>query len=88
LCRTDLATCGGMVYRAMEYMVVLANLASGEALRRTLCSSKSGFEGSGVGASPLVVVLTQNVHSTPITQQAEKLASHAQRESDVPVNFS
>jgi hypothetical protein len=37
-------------------MVVLANLASGGALRRTLCSSKSGFEGSGVGASPLVVV--------------------------------
>jgi outer membrane murein-binding lipoprotein Lpp len=33
-------------------------------------------------------LLTQNVHSTPITQQAEKLASHAQRESDVPVNFS
>jgi hypothetical protein len=33
-------------------------------------------------------MLTQNVHSAPITQQAEKLASHAQREGDVPVNFS
>jgi hypothetical protein len=33
-------------------------------------------------------VLTQNVHSAPNTQQAEKLASHAQREGDVPVNFS
>jgi hypothetical protein len=33
------------------------------------------------------VLLTQNVHSTPITQQAEKLASHAQRANDVPVNF-
>jgi hypothetical protein len=33
-------------------------------------------------------LLTQNVHSAPITQQAEKLASHAQREGDVPVNFS
>jgi hypothetical protein len=28
------------------------------------------------------------VHPTPITQQAEKLASHAPRENDVPVNFS
>jgi hypothetical protein len=33
-------------------------------------------------------VLTQNVHLTPITRQAEKLASHAQRANDVPVNFS
>jgi hypothetical protein len=35
-----------------------------------------------------LLLLTQNVHSAPNTQQAEKLASHAQRESDVPVNFS
>jgi hypothetical protein len=41
---------------ATEWMAVLANLASGGALLRTLCSSKSGFERSGVGASPLVVV--------------------------------
>jgi hypothetical protein len=33
-------------------------------------------------------LLTQKVHPTPITQQAEKLASHAPRENDVPVNFS
>jgi hypothetical protein len=33
-------------------------------------------------------VLTQKVHSAPITQQAGKLASHAQRANDVPVNFS
>jgi hypothetical protein len=36
----------------------------------------------------IYLLLTQKVHSAPITQQAEKLASHAQRESDVPVNFS
>jgi hypothetical protein len=36
-----------------------------------------------------VYLLTQNVHSTPITQQAEKLSfARAERESDVPVNFS
>jgi hypothetical protein len=33
-------------------------------------------------------LLTQKVHSAPITQQAGKLASHAQRANDVPVNFS
>jgi hypothetical protein len=33
-------------------------------------------------------LLTQKMHSAPITQQAEKLASHAQRTDDVPVNFS
>jgi hypothetical protein len=44
---------------------------------------------AAVGAfGSLILVLTQKVHSAPITQQAEKLASHAQRESDVPVNFS
>jgi hypothetical protein len=30
----------------------------------------------------------KKVHSAPITQQAGKLASHAQRANDVPVNFS
>jgi hypothetical protein len=46
------------------------------------------FLQSFLPGTPRTPVLTQNVHSTPITQQAEKLASHAQRESDVPVNFS
>jgi hypothetical protein len=54
-CRTVLATYGGMVYSATELTVVLANLASGKASRRVLYPSRSGFEGSGMGASPLVV---------------------------------
>jgi hypothetical protein len=41
-----------MVYSATEWMAVLVNLASGRALLRTLCPSRSGFEGSGVGDSP------------------------------------
>jgi hypothetical protein len=51
-CHTVLATCGGMVYSVTEWMAILANLASGGALLRTLCPSRSSFEGSGVGASP------------------------------------
>jgi hypothetical protein len=35
-----------MVYSATEWMAVLANLASGGALLRTLCPSRSGFERS------------------------------------------
>jgi hypothetical protein len=49
---------------------------------------RSRFSRPGLPHVPLVQVLMQKVHSAPITQQAEKLASHAQRESDVPVNFS
>jgi hypothetical protein len=48
-CRTVLATCDGMPYSAMEWVAVLANLASGGASRRALFLSRSGFEGSGVG---------------------------------------
>jgi hypothetical protein len=44
------------VYSATEWMAVLVNLASGRASLRVLYPSRSGFEGSGVGASPLVVV--------------------------------
>jgi hypothetical protein len=44
------------VYNAIEWTVVLANLASSKASLRVLYPSRSGFEGSGVGASPLVVV--------------------------------
>jgi hypothetical protein len=51
-------TCGGLVYSAMEWVAVLAKLASSGASRRVLCLSRSGFEGSGVGASCLVVVRT------------------------------
>jgi hypothetical protein len=39
----------------MEWVAVLANLASGGASRRVLCPSRNGFEGSGVGASCSVV---------------------------------
>jgi hypothetical protein len=46
------------VYNTMEWVAVLANLSSGGASRRVLCSSRSGFEGSGVGASCLVIVRT------------------------------
>jgi hypothetical protein len=55
-CPTVLTMCGGMMYNATEWMAVLANLASGRALLRVLCSSRSGLEGSGVEASRLVVV--------------------------------
>jgi hypothetical protein len=44
------------VYSATEWMVVLVNLASDRASLRVLYSSRGGFEGSGAGASPLVVV--------------------------------
>jgi hypothetical protein len=50
------STCGGMVYNAMERMVVLANLASGETSQRVMYSSRSGFEGGTVETSCLVVV--------------------------------
>jgi hypothetical protein len=46
-CRVVLTTCSGM-----------ANLASGKASWRALYPSRSGFEGSGVGTSRLVVVRT------------------------------
>jgi hypothetical protein len=39
-----------MVYSAMEWVAVLANLASGGASRRVLCLPRSGFEGSGIGS--------------------------------------
>jgi hypothetical protein len=55
-CRTNLATCGGMVYSATEWTAVLVNLASGRASLRVLHSSSSGFEGNGVEASLLIVV--------------------------------
>jgi hypothetical protein len=43
----------------------------------------------GINPDLLVyLLLTQKVHSAPITQQAGELASHAQRANDVPVNFS
>jgi hypothetical protein len=45
-----------MVYNAVEWVAVLANIASGRMSRRVLCLSRSGFEGSGVGASCLVIV--------------------------------
>jgi hypothetical protein len=48
--RTVLATCGGMAYSAMEWVVILANLASGGTSRRVLCLSRSGFEGSVIGS--------------------------------------
>jgi hypothetical protein len=44
------------VYRDTEWMAVLANLAFGRASLRVLHPSKSGFEGSGVGASRLTVM--------------------------------
>jgi hypothetical protein len=44
------------VYSATEWMVVLANLASGRVLLQVLCQSRSGLKGRGVGASRLVVV--------------------------------
>jgi hypothetical protein len=44
------------VYNAMEWVVVLANLASGRALQLVLCPHRNDFEGSGVGASCSVVV--------------------------------
>jgi hypothetical protein len=40
------------VYSAVEAMAVLANLASDRASLQVLCPSRSGFEGSGMGASP------------------------------------
>jgi hypothetical protein len=57
-CRSVLITCGGMVYISMEWVAVLANLASGGVSRRVLCPSRNGFEGSGVGAYCLVIVRT------------------------------
>jgi hypothetical protein len=58
-------------------------------VRACACSAGRAPARVGTAAAPLQwPVLTQKVHSAPITQQAEKLASHAQRESDVPVNFS
>jgi hypothetical protein len=42
----------------VEWVTVLANLASGGASQRVLCLSRSGFEGSSVGASCLVAVRT------------------------------
>jgi hypothetical protein len=56
--RSVLITSDGMVYSATEWMAVLANLASGGALRRVLCPSRSVFKGSGVGASSSVIVRT------------------------------
>jgi hypothetical protein len=53
---TVLATCGGMVYSATEWIAVLANLTSGGASLRVLYPSRSGFEGSSMGVSPFVVV--------------------------------
>jgi hypothetical protein len=58
LCRTVLAMCGGMVYNTMEWVAVLANLTSGGASQCVMCLPRSAFEGSGVGASSLVVVHT------------------------------
>jgi hypothetical protein len=51
------ATYGGMVYSDTELMVVMTNLASGGVVAwRVLCLYRSGFEGSGVGATCLVIV--------------------------------
>jgi hypothetical protein len=55
-CCTVLAMCGGMVYSATKWMAVLANLASGGASLRVLYLSRSGFEGSSMGVSPLITV--------------------------------
>jgi hypothetical protein len=44
------------VYSATEVTVVLANLASGRASVQVLYPSRSGYEGGGMGPSPLVVV--------------------------------
>jgi hypothetical protein len=49
------------VYSATEWMAVLANIASSRALLRTLYPSRGSFEGSGVGASRLVVVCASAV---------------------------
>jgi hypothetical protein len=51
VCRTVLATCGGMVHSTTEWTAVLANLASVGASWRALCPPRSGFEGGGVGVS-------------------------------------
>jgi hypothetical protein len=45
-----------MGYSTAERMVVLANLAAGGTSLQVLHPSRGGFEGSGVGASCLVVV--------------------------------
>jgi hypothetical protein len=51
VCRTVLATCGGMAHSTTEWTAVLANLASGGALWRALCLSRSGFEGGALESS-------------------------------------
>jgi hypothetical protein len=58
LCRIVLGDMWRLVYSAVEWVTVLANFASGGASWRVLCLSRSGFEGSGVGASCLVAVRT------------------------------
>jgi hypothetical protein len=58
VCHTIVATCDGVEDSASEWTVVLANLASGGASWRALCSSKGGFEGGGVETSRLVIVRT------------------------------
>jgi hypothetical protein len=61
VCRTVLATCDGMADSAIEWMAVLANLASGGASWCALCPPRSGFECGGVEIPHSVVIrmLTQ-----------------------------
>jgi hypothetical protein len=47
-----------MAYSTTELMAVLASLASDKASLRVMYPSRSGFEGSSVGVSSLVVVRT------------------------------
>jgi hypothetical protein len=56
VCRTIVATCGGMAHSTTEWTTVLANLASSRTLWRALCPPRSGFEGGGVEVFRGVVV--------------------------------
>jgi hypothetical protein len=51
VCRTVLATCGGMAHSTTEWTIVMANLASGGASWHALCPPRSDFEGSVLKSS-------------------------------------
>jgi hypothetical protein len=69
------------VYSAMEWVAILANLASGETSQRVLCPSRSGFMGSGVGSSCFSYVSFEGWADG-------RLGLHSSRHGDVPSSWA